>query len=106
MIGDTAGLIHPLCGNGMSMAIHAAMLCSDLVVAYLDGKITSRAALEHRYASSWQANFDKRKKTGKVLSAILLKPLAAKLVMEVLVSFPALFKPMIKMTHGKPILTK
>jgi 2-polyprenyl-6-methoxyphenol hydroxylase-like FAD-dependent oxidoreductase len=24
MIGDTAGLIHPLCGNGMAMAIHSA----------------------------------------------------------------------------------
>jgi hypothetical protein len=23
MIGDTAGLIHPLCGNGMAMAIHS-----------------------------------------------------------------------------------
>jgi hypothetical protein len=22
MIGDTAGLIHPMCGNGMAMAIH------------------------------------------------------------------------------------
>jgi 2-polyprenyl-6-methoxyphenol hydroxylase-like FAD-dependent oxidoreductase len=26
MIGDTAGLIHPLCGNGMAMAIHAKLL--------------------------------------------------------------------------------
>jgi flavin-dependent dehydrogenase len=26
MIGDTAGLIHPLCGNGMAMAIHSAKL--------------------------------------------------------------------------------
>jgi hypothetical protein len=26
MIGDTAGLIHPLCGNGMAMAIHSAKI--------------------------------------------------------------------------------
>jgi flavin-dependent dehydrogenase len=26
MIGDTAGLITPLCGNGMAMAIHGAKL--------------------------------------------------------------------------------
>ena len=30
MIGDTAGLIHPLCGNGMAMAIHSAKIASEL----------------------------------------------------------------------------
>lgn len=106
MIGDTAGLIHPLCGNGMSMAIHAAMICTELVADFLDGKISSRSALEHRYTTAWHAHFGNRLRVGKILSGILLKPLCAKLVMEVLVSFPGLFKPMIKMTHGKPILTK
>jgi flavin-dependent dehydrogenase len=30
MIGDTAGLIHPLCGNGMAMAIHSAKLAAEI----------------------------------------------------------------------------
>lgn len=103
MIGDTAGLIHPLCGNGMSMAIHAAKICSELVGDYLNGKIGSRDELEQKYTSAWHAQFNSRLQMGKILSKILLKPLAANLVMKVLVNFPRLFKPIIRMTHGKPI---
>jgi hypothetical protein len=32
MIGDTAGLITPLCGNGMAMAIHGAKLISEIIL--------------------------------------------------------------------------
>ena len=29
MLGDTAGLIHPFCGNGMAIAIHSAKLAAE-----------------------------------------------------------------------------
>lgn len=103
MVGDTAGLIHPLCGNGMTMAIHAAGICSSLVVGYLEGKILSRKSLEEQYKQQWNAQFRFRTQAGKALSAILLKPVAAELVMKVLVKMPGLFKPIIKMTHGSPL---
>lgn len=103
MIGDTAGLIHPLCGNGMSMAIHAGGICASLVVDYLDNRITSRLALEKSYKQQWDAHFKRRLQAGKILSSILLKPAASEFVMKVLVKFPALFQPMIRMTHGGPL---
>ena len=34
MCGDSAGLIHPLCGNGMAMAIHAGKIASDVIVRF------------------------------------------------------------------------
>ena len=34
MTGDAAGMITPLCGNGMAMAIHSAKIVSDLLVKY------------------------------------------------------------------------
>jgi len=43
MCGDTAGMIHPLCGNGMGMAIRSAQLASNLIIDYLQGKIESRS---------------------------------------------------------------
>lgn len=49
MIGDTAGLIHPLCGNGMAMAIHSAKIVSELVHKYSTGEIKSRNKLEEKY---------------------------------------------------------
>ena len=33
MVGDSVGMIHPLCGNGMAMAIHSAKLLSEFSVA-------------------------------------------------------------------------
>jgi len=46
MIGDTAGLIHPLCGNGMAMAIHSAKIAAELLIAYNNDEIQTRNELE------------------------------------------------------------
>jgi flavin-dependent dehydrogenase len=104
MIGDTAGLIHPLCGNGMSMAIHAAGICANLVIKYLEGHIGSRKLLEQSYVEQWNKHFKVRMETGKLLSGILLKPTRAEFVMNVLVKFPGLFQPIARRTHGGPLL--
>ena len=53
MIGDTAGLIHPLCGNGMAMAIHSAKLVSDLLCKFKTKEIKSRDELEKEYTKLW-----------------------------------------------------
>ncbi|RZK44576.1 MAG: FAD-dependent oxidoreductase [Pedobacter sp.] len=98
MIGDTAGLIHPLCGNGMSMAIHAAGICVNLVIKYLEGHIGSRKLLEQSYVEQWNKHFKTRMETGKLLSGILLKPTRAEFVMNVLVKFPGLFAKFIGAT--------
>ena len=104
MIGDTAGLIHPLCGNGMSMAIHGAKLSSDLIVDYLSGKIPSRAALEKNYINEWNKNFRSRINTGRLLSRILEHENYANTLMSGLVMFPGILPALIKRTHGKPII--
>jgi flavin-dependent dehydrogenase len=103
MIGDTAGLIHPLCGNGMSMAIHSSKICSELLIAYLEGEISSREELEHAYEKQWTANFNSRLKTGKILSSLLSYERLADFLMNNLAKFPALLPKIIAKTHGKPI---
>ena len=60
MIGDTAGLIHPLCGNGMAIAIHGAKIVSELTLAFLNNKISSRNELEAKYKQEWNKNFKNR----------------------------------------------
>ena len=39
MIGDAAGMITPLCGNGMSMALHASKIAFGEMVLFLENKI-------------------------------------------------------------------
>jgi len=106
MIGDTAGLIHPLCGNGMSMAIHSAKICATLLTDYFTGKIASRTVLEHRYKEEWNKNFKARITMGRLLAGMLRKEKSADILMEGLAMFPGILPAIIKRTHGKPLITE
>lgn len=103
MIGDTAGLIHPLCGNGMAMAIHSAKIVSELLEKYYKNEIKSRQELETKYQREWNRNFSKRLKMGRILAAIFQRPKLADGLFRVVIRFPFLLPIIIKRTHGKPI---
>lgn len=102
MLGDTAGLIHPLCGNGMAMAIHSAKIASECVVSFLEGKQT-REEMEENYIFQWKFHFQKRLQTGKQLSKLLLNQFLSRILMKLLLTFPKLLPLIIRRTHGKPI---
>lgn len=104
MIGDTAGLIHPLCGNGMAMAIHSAKICAELSIKYLSGQLISRNELEKQYIDTWNRNFKNRLLMGRFLSGIIRKDKLFKPMQRLLVHFPSALPLIVKMTHGKPIV--
>lgn len=104
MIGDTAGLIHPLCGNGMAMAIHSAKIVSELIVDYPNNDIKTRADLEKKYQEKWTFNFYWRLKAGRFLAKVLLNAKLSELFLNVVTVFPFLLVMIIKKTHGKPML--
>lgn len=100
MIGDTAGLIHPLCGNGMAMAITSAGIAASLVSNYLNGKM-SRAELENQYQQEWNAHFSKRTNTGKMLNRFLQYKKLTNVCMSLVATFPVLLRWLIRQTHGQ-----
>ncbi len=104
MIGDTAGLIHPLCGNGMAMAIHSAKIVSELIVDYHNNNIKNRVDLEKKYQKKWKINFYWRLKVGRLLAKVLLNAKLSDLFLNIVIIFPFLLVIIIKKTHGKPIL--
>jgi len=106
MIGDTAGLIHPLCGNGMAMAIHSAQICAELLVEVFEGTIQNRALLEKRYLISWDYHFEQRLWMGSNLSAILNKKYLADLLITGMTHVPFIFPMLIRKTHGHLIKVK
>jgi flavin-dependent dehydrogenase len=59
MAGDAAGMITPVCGNGMAIAIHSAKILSELVIQYCTGKI-NREVLEQHYRLAWSRQFKRR----------------------------------------------
>lgn len=104
MIGDTAGLIHPLCGNGMAMAIHGAKIISELLTKYKHGKIGSREELETLYRQQWTFEFSTRLKMGRILATAFRKESLSNLLISGLAKFPSLLNKIIEKTHGKPII--
>lgn len=104
MCGDTAGLIHPLCGNGMAMAIHSAKIAAEHIHVYLINKGNNRQLLEKNYEKEWNNTFKKRLWMGRQLQTLLLNEDLSNFALKAVTTSPALLRKLIKQTHGKPII--
>jgi flavin-dependent dehydrogenase len=103
MCGDSAGMIHPLCGNGMSMAIQSAQIASKLILNYYEDKIASRIELEKQYISLWNKQFKWRLKSGHFIAMLFRNDQIANVLLQILSRMPFLLPVIIKQTHGKSI---
>lgn len=100
MIGDAGGMITPLCGNGMSMAMHGSKLAFEQVHAFLEQQIT-REQMEEFYSRNWQQQFAKRLKTGRVIQGLFGKSSITNFFINSVKTLPLLAKPLIRLTHGQ-----
>ncbi|WP_232771607.1 NAD(P)/FAD-dependent oxidoreductase [Tenacibaculum sp. Bg11-29] len=103
MCGDSAGMIHPLCGNGMSMAIQSAQIASKLILNYLNGTIETRKELEKEYIIEWNKRFSFRLKIGHFIAMLFRNDKIAAVLLQFLKKLPFLLPIIIKLTHGKPM---
>lgn len=101
MTGDAAGMIAPLCGNGMSMAFQASAVCFPIVEKFLSGKI-SRAQMEIEYSTRWKSLFSMRLKAGRMLQPVLVKSWLSIPAIATLKYAPFMVNQIVKATHGKP----
>lgn len=101
MCGDAAGMIHPLCGNGMAMAIHSAKIASELVLDYFNKEIKTRQELENAYSLQWNAAFKNRITTGRVLQSFFGKDNITRAIMYGITHIPGILPVIIRQTHGK-----
>ena len=105
MCGDTAGMIHPLCGNGMGMAISSARLASERILQFLNGEIQTREELEKQYFKDWNREFKIRLSTGHFIARLFRNQTILQIVYSILKITPFLLPKMIKFTHGKYVKT-
>ena len=103
MVGDSAGLIHPLCGNGMAMAIRSAQIFSGMFIQLFQKGDYDRTAMEQQYANQWHNEFDERLKAGKFIQRVLLNPNLSKAGFAMVKKFPSLVPKIIQKTHGSPL---
>jgi menaquinone-9 beta-reductase len=101
LLGDAAGMITPLCGNGMSMALHGSKLAAGLINHFLSNKI-SRTELEEQYILQWNSLFGHRLKTGRFIQRLFGKSSLTNLVISALKPFPKIISWLIRQTHGEP----
>ena len=98
--GDSAGLITPLCGNGMSMALHASYILAKLLAKHLDGKL-SKKELYSGYKKNWNKQFHTRMAVGRVIQKTFRKEKTADISFMFLAKFPFIKQLIIRLTHGQ-----
>jgi flavin-dependent dehydrogenase len=73
MIGDASGVIDPLTGNGMAIAIQSAMLVAPLILRLLANP-NDRREIEHEYRKRHAAIFRPRIAWSRRVAALLSRP--------------------------------
>lgn len=102
MAGDAAGMISPLCGNGMAMAISSGYKLGNILHNCLTGKI-STAHAEKEYTRYWKSNFAVRMWWGNRLQPLFGRPIISNLSLNLLATMPFILPAIIEKTHGEPI---
>ena len=108
LCGDSAGLITPLCGNGMSMAITAARMLCKLIIAsrvllhpYV--KNEDRAKLELEYSKAWRRKFGSRLFWGRAIQKCFGGPQVSEIAIRSIHAIPVLEHWLIEKTHGETL---
>ena len=97
MAGDAAGLITPLCGNGMAMAIHSGILAAQ---AIRSGR--SRPEIETSYEKLWKGEFEQRLWVGRQVQRLFGSGSSSRFARKLIQHVPPLARVIIKNTHGQP----
>ena len=104
MCGDAAGMITPLCGNGMGMAIHAARLLSQIILENWDGQAPRRSKITANYDQVWRQQFEKRLWAGRKIQDWFGHPVTSGMAVMAGKMIRPLARTLMKQTHGEPFL--
>jgi menaquinone-9 beta-reductase len=99
MLGDAGGMITPLCGNGMSIAMHTSKIAAEIVNRFLQNKIT-RKQLEETYTKTWNKNFATRIKIGKAVQYLFGRKATTNFFVAIMKRSKRLTNMLVKSTHG------
>ncbi len=101
--GDAAGMITPLCGNGMAIALRSAKILTEIIVQNPNfSNYDARHSIEKLWASSWNHEFSFRLKSGRLIQRLFSNLKVSEAAVSLLKHSPGLVDTLIKKTHGKP----
>jgi flavin-dependent dehydrogenase len=102
MLGDAAGMITPLCGNGMALAIHSAKIASELVIKHLKQGNFDRNLLETEYCAKWRSLFKSRLWAGRQIQRLFGNEWSSDLAVNLARSSKPVASFLVAQTHGNP----
>jgi flavin-dependent dehydrogenase len=100
-LGDAAGSMAPIIGNGMSMGLRSASVLADNMDQYFLKKITKQQLVKE-YTRFWNNEFSTRIKLSRHLQHLSEYSFLTNRTIGLFNLFPSLAKGVIKQTHGKP----
>jgi len=100
MSGDCAGMIAPLCGNGMAMAIHSASILSSIIISHWHDAQLDRERIENEYSIIWNRQFSKRLWAGRKIQSLFGAETATNFAVQ-LTKFKPIARSIMSLTHGK-----
>jgi menaquinone-9 beta-reductase len=101
LLGDAAGAIAPLCGNGMSIGMRSSKMLTLVLDSYLKGE-ASIEEIKVLYQAQWNQNFSGRIKVGYYLQQLLGKNNLTHFSLKTLNLSSNLLNKLISLTHGQP----
>lgn len=101
MCGDSAGMITPLCGNGMAMALHSSKILSDLLINHFDNQIDFEK-IKIEYQKRWNSQFKLRLKAGRTVQRFFGGRKSSELLINTFKYIPSIARKVVSLTHGKP----
>jgi flavin-dependent dehydrogenase len=99
MAGDAAGVIVPMAGDGIAMALQAGRLAASLATEFLAGHMPADE-LRRRYSAEWRREFGARLTLARGLQAIMLRPRLLTSGLRLLAAFPPLGAYLVAHTRG------
>jgi flavin-dependent dehydrogenase len=99
-VGDAAGMIPPLAGDGIAAALRSAELCAPLAHAYLAGDLTLEQ-WEQSYRRSWHATFDAPLALARRLETWLDNRLGSELLLGLGRLLPPIARRLANLTRGR-----
>lgn len=102
-VGDASGMIAPLAGDGMAMALHSGLIAAYTLNRYLLGKIKAATTL-HDYETIWSTTFQTRLRLGRLLQSLMQRQSIIKPGLQLMNTFPALGNWLITNTRDMKLL--
>jgi len=102
LMGDSAGFIPPLTGNGMSLAFRSASVLGNLLTNHFNGK-TSLKSVKEDYRNFGNIYLKKRIRSGLFLQELALNsgPVGKQMISGSMSLFPILLKRLSQQASGK-----